>query len=66
MRSCGRRCVEPRRLFAGDARLNRSGQRDTVVVHRLVERGTVDERILDVLAERASLHDSVMAALRRP
>lgn len=49
-----------------NARLNRSGQRDTVVVHRLVERGTVDERILDVLAERASLHDSVMAALRRP
>lgn len=49
-----------------NARLNRSGQRDTVVVHRLVERGTVDGRILDVLAERESLHDSVMAALRRP
>lgn len=48
-----------------NARLARSGQTDTVVVHRLVERHTVDGRILNVLAERESLHEAVMGALER-
>ena len=47
-----------------NARLHRSGQDRPVTVHRLLESGTVDRRIVDVLAGRARLHDAVMGALK--
>lgn len=42
------------------ARLHRQGQGCPVEVHRIVARGTVDERILRVLAGKASLQDEVL------
>lgn len=47
-----------------NARLHRSGQEKPVLVHRILESGTVDGRILSVLEHRASLHDAVMDALK--
>lgn len=46
-----------------NARLHRSGQERAVRVHRILEEGTVDERMVDVLERRRSLHDAVMGAL---
>lgn len=46
-----------------NARLHRSGQDKPVMVHRLLEEHTVDERIVDVLEKRRTLHDAVMDAL---
>lgn len=43
------------------ARLHRQGQTEPVIVHRLVTRGTVDERILRVLAGKASLQDEILS-----
>lgn len=47
-----------------NARLDRQGQADTVIVHHLVAKGTVDGRVMDVLAGKATLQDAMMDALR--
>jgi SNF2 family DNA or RNA helicase len=47
-----------------NARLDRQGQTKPVVIHRLVMRGTVDERICDVLDGRVSVQDALMNSLR--
>lgn len=44
-------------------RLHRQGQSHPVTVHRLLESDTVDERRLNVLKGRESLHEAVMGAL---
>lgn len=44
-----------------NARLHRQGQRHTVIVHRLVCRGTIDQRIADLLAGK---HTSLAALMR--
>lgn len=46
------------------ARLDRQGQAETVIVHHLVAQGTVDGRVMDVLAGKATLQDAMMDALR--
>lgn len=47
-----------------NARLDRQGQRSPVIVHRLMARGTADEAIAAALEGKATLQDSVTAALR--
>lgn len=47
-----------------NARLYRQGQRDTVIIHHLVAEGTVDERVMRVLAGKASLQNELMEAVR--
>ena len=47
-----------------NARLDRQGQAETVTVHHLVAKGTVDERVMDVLAGKRTLQDAMMDALR--
>ena len=47
-----------------NARLDRQGQAETVIVHHLVAAGTVDGRVMDVLAGKATLQDAMMDALR--
>lgn len=47
-----------------NARLYRQGQKEAVVIHHLVAQGTVDERIMRVLAGKASLQDELMEAVR--
>lgn len=47
-----------------NARLYRQGQKDAVVIHHLVAQGTVDERIIRVLAGKATLQDELMEAVK--
>lgn len=47
-----------------NARLDRQGQSGCVVVHHIVAKGTVDERIMRVLAGKATLQDEMMEAVR--
>ncbi len=47
-----------------NARLYRQGQKDTVIIHHLVAEGTVDERVMRVLAGKASLQNELMEAVR--
>lgn len=47
-----------------NARLYRQGQKQAVVIHHIVAEGTVDERIMRVLAGKASLQDELMEAVK--
>lgn len=47
-----------------NARLDRQGQEGTVIVHHLVAKGTADERVMGVLAGKATLQDAMLDALR--
>lgn len=46
------------------ARLYRQGQTKPVMVYRIVALGTIDERILGVLADRQGGHEALIAALK--
>lgn len=45
-------------------RLRRPGQKDTVIIHHLVAEGTVDERVMEVLPEKAATQDAVIEATK--
>ncbi|MEG0460513.1 DEAD/DEAH box helicase [Gordonibacter sp.] len=47
-----------------NARLDRQGQTECVVVHHLVAKGTIDGRVMEVLAGKATLQDAMMDALK--
>jgi SNF2 family DNA or RNA helicase len=47
-----------------NARLDRQGQTETVVVHHLVAKGTIDERVMQVLGAKAGGQDDLMQALQ--
>ena len=47
-----------------NARLWRQGQKDTVVVHHLVVKGTMDEQVMRALKDKAAGQDSLMAAVK--
>ena len=47
-----------------NARLDRQGQTSTVVVHHIVAKGTVDERVMRVLEGKARLQDEMMDVVR--
>lgn len=47
-----------------NARLYRQGQKNTVIIHHLIAEGTVDERVMRVLAGKASLQDELMEAVK--
>jgi SNF2 family DNA or RNA helicase len=47
------------------ARLDRQGQRETVIIHRLVAEHTIDERVLGVLEGKGTLQEAVLDALRK-
>jgi SNF2 family DNA or RNA helicase len=53
-----------------NARLWRQGQKDTVVVHHIVARGTIDEQVMKALKNKdktqAALIEAVKANLRKP
>ena len=44
-------------------RLHRQGQKETVIIHHLVAKGTIDEKIMRVLEGKASVQDAVMEVL---
>jgi len=47
-----------------NARLHRQGQTKPVIVHHLVARGTMDERVLAALAEKRVGQDALIAAVK--
>jgi SNF2 family DNA or RNA helicase len=47
-----------------NARLDRQGQAGTVVVHHIVAKGTMDERVMRVLQGKGSVQDALLDALR--
>lgn len=47
-----------------NARLDRQGQENTVVVHHLVAKGTIDERAMQVLAGKEERQDALMEAVK--
>lgn len=47
-----------------NARLARQGQVNTVFLHHILLRSTIDERVLSVLSEKASTQDSLIAAVK--
>ena len=44
---------------------HRIGQRRTVIAHRLIARGTIEERILELQAKKAELADAILGELGR-
>ena len=47
-----------------NARLDRQGQINTVVIHHLVAKGTIDERALQVLSGKEQRQDALMEAVK--
>ncbi len=47
-----------------NARLHRSGQRSSVVIHHLVAAGTIDERVMAVLASKGDMQQALLDAIK--
>lgn len=47
-----------------NARLNRPGQKETVVIHHLVAKGTVDEKVMAALQKKTDTQNALLDALR--
>ena len=47
-----------------NARLHRQGQRNTVIIHHIICRGTVDEKVLDALRRKEGMQDALMEAVK--
>jgi len=47
-----------------NARLWRQGQKDTVVIHHLITKGTIDERVLQALQAKETGQDALIEAVR--
>ena len=47
-----------------NARLWRQGQKNTVVVHHLVVKGTMDEQVMRALRDKAADQNALMAAVK--
>lgn len=47
-----------------NARLHRMGQTETVIVHHIICAGTLDERVMDVLSNRAAEQNALLDALK--
>lgn len=46
------------------ARLYRQGQKDTVIVHHIVTKGTIDERVLAALGKKEKTQDALIDAVK--
>ena len=47
-----------------NARLHRQGQTNKVIIHHLVAKNTVDEAVMQALAQKSSVQDAVLAAVK--
>ena len=47
-----------------NARLHRQGQRNTVIIHQIICRGTVDERVMEALRRKEGIQDALMEAVK--
>lgn len=46
-----------------NARLYRQGQKNAVIIHHLIAKGTIDEQVMKVIKEKGSLQDELMRAV---
>lgn len=47
-----------------NARVHRQGQKNTVVIHRIVTEGTIDEDVVSAIEKKASTQDDLMRAVK--
>lgn len=47
-----------------NARLHRQGQKETVIIHHLIAKGTVDEDVMKVLEDKESNQDALLEAVK--
>ena len=47
-----------------NARLHRQGQRNTVIIHHIICRGTVDERAMEAPRRKDGIQDALMEAVK--
>ena len=47
-----------------NARIHRQGQRNTVVVHHLVAKGTIDEDVMQVLKNKEAGQEALLQAVK--
>lgn len=47
-----------------NARLYRQGQKEMVVIHHIITKGTIDERVLKVLAQKEKTQDALIDAVK--
>jgi SNF2 family DNA or RNA helicase len=47
-----------------NARLWRQGQKETVVIHHLVVKGTMDEQVMQALKDKAAGQDALLQAVK--
>ena len=47
-----------------NTRLWRQGQKDTVVIHHLVVKGTIDEQVMRALHDKAADQNALLAAVK--
>jgi len=47
-----------------NARLDRQGQKNTVVIHHLVAEGTLDEQVMKLLSDKEKTQDALMEAVK--
>ena len=47
-----------------NARLHRQGQRDTVIIHHIVCRGTMDEEVMKAIKRKGKVQDALMEAVK--
>ena len=47
-----------------NARLHRQGQRNTVIIHHIICRGTVDEKVMEALRRKEGIQDALMEAVK--
>lgn len=48
-----------------NARLQRPGQKERVIIHHIISRGTVDEKVMDALEQKDAGQDSLLEALKQ-
>ena len=47
-----------------NARLHRQGQKETVIIHHLIAKGTVDEDVMEVLEDKESNQDALLESVK--
>lgn len=47
-----------------NGRLHRQGQKDTVIIHHVICRGTVDEKVMEALKRKEGIQDALMEAVK--
>ena len=47
-----------------NARLHRQGQKDTVIIHHIIAKGTIDEDVMKALRKKEKTQDALINAVR--